>query len=42
MSQTQNLSAATAQNHTPWTKGQSTPGPRRVSSHGGRADMTAR
>ena len=35
MSQTQNLNAATAQNHTFWTKGQSTPGPHKVSSHAG-------
>src|SRR5262249_28635129 len=42
ISQTQNLNAATAQNHTFWTKGQSTPGPHRVSNHAGWVDMTAR
>jgi hypothetical protein len=35
MSQMRNLNAAIAQNHTLWTKGQSTPGPHMVSSHGG-------
>jgi hypothetical protein len=35
MSQTQNLNAAIAQNHTFWTKDQSIPGPHMESSHAG-------
>jgi hypothetical protein len=42
MSHTHILNIAMTQNQTFWTKGQSAVGPHKVSSHAGRADMTAR